>query len=96
MDHDDFGRWRGRDHAHVVHMYMSVRVVMVKTHTNVRVMMVVMSNTMSHVSSMSGIVCLMVLCISTSLYTRFEIDKKNSLLKPLPERREEKERDKER
>ena len=66
MDHHDFGRRRGRSHGDVVHMYVSVRMVMVMM-SDVRIVMVVMSDVVSNVSTMSGVVSLVVLHISTSL-----------------------------
>ena len=66
MDYHDFGCGRGWGHSDVVHMNVSVRVVMVMM-PYVRVVMVVMSDIVSYVSSMSGMVSLMVLHIGTSL-----------------------------
>ena len=64
MDHHDFGRRRGRSYGDVVHMYMPVRMVMM---SDVRIVMVVMGDIVSYVSSMSGVVSLVMLHIGTSL-----------------------------
>ena len=77
MDHHDLGRGRGRGHGHVVHMYMSVRVVMVMV-PYVRVVVVVMSDIMSYISSMSRMVSLMVLHIGTSLQELIKIENKRN------------------
>ena len=66
MDHHDLGRGRGRSHGgDVVHMYVPVRIMVMVSY--VRIVMVVMSDVMSYVSSMSGVVSLVMLHVGTSL-----------------------------
>ena len=68
MDHHDFrcrgGRW---DHAHVVHMYVPVWVVMMVPYMYVRVVVMVMGNVVCYISTVSSMVGLVMLDIGTSL-----------------------------
>ena len=67
MDHHNLSRrWRG--HSNMVHMYVSMRVVMMVPNVpNVRIVMMVMGDVVSYVGSMGCMVGLVVLDVGTSL-----------------------------